>query len=207
MEKSFEQIEMLWQQQDERLKRIEHVQQESVRRLLHRSITSTHRRFLIENICGVVFGLLVEIFVLLKAEMCFSSWGLAIPYLIFNVLYLSSIIWIAVWAVRFWKHNPLTAPTVDALRFADRWHLAMKRSLIWGFGVVLPICIAASLPIFTYIFSYRPFHYSDLLRMSPLQHIIAVLMYAAFIGYAVYEMKLIRDLKENLKIYDELLEK
>jgi len=205
MEKTFEQIETLWQQQDERLNRIEHVQQESIRRLLHRSIASTHRRFLIENICGMGFGLLVEIFVLSKAEMCFSSWGLAIPYLIFNVLYLASIFYIAVWIVRFWRHNPLTAPTVEAMRFADRWHLAMKRSIIWGFGVVLPICIAASFPIFTYIFFYKPFHYSDLLRMTPLQIIIAVLIYAAFIGYAIYEMKLIRDLKENLKIYDELL--
>ena len=67
MEKTFEQIEALWQQQDERLQRIEHVQQESVRRLLHRSITSTHRRFLIENLCAVVLGILLEIFVLSKA--------------------------------------------------------------------------------------------------------------------------------------------
>ena len=56
MEKTFEQIETLWQQQDERLQHIEHVQQESVRRLLHRSITSTHRRFLIENISAVVLA-------------------------------------------------------------------------------------------------------------------------------------------------------
>ena len=69
MEKTFEQIEALWQQQDERLQRIEHVQQESVRRLLHRSITSTHRRFLIENLSAVVLGILVEVFVLSKARM------------------------------------------------------------------------------------------------------------------------------------------
>lgn len=205
MEKTFEQIEALWQQQDERLKRIEHVQQESVRRLLHRNITSTHRRFLIENICGVVFGLLVEIFVLSKAEMCFASWSLAIPYIIFNVLYLASIIWVAVWVVRFGKHDPLNSPTVEAMRFADRWQLAFKRSVIWGFGVFLPLCLAAVFPVFTYIFTRRPFHYSDLQYLTPLQILLFVLFYSAFIAYAIYEMKLIRDLKENLKVYDELL--
>ena len=207
MEKTFEQIETLWQQQDERLQHIEHVQQESVRRILHRSITSTHRRFLIENISAVVFGLLVEIFVLSKAEMCFTSWSLAISYLIFNILYLASIIWYTVWVVRFWKHDPLNSPTVEAMRFADRWQLAFKRSVIWGFCVFLPLCIAACLPVFTYIFTRRPFHYTDLQYMTPLQILLAALFYSAFIAYAIYEMRLIRDLKENLKICDELLEK
>jgi hypothetical protein len=205
MEKTFEQIEALWQQQDERLKRIEHVKQESVRRLLHRNITSTHRRFLIENISAVVFGLLVEIFVLSKAEMCFASWSLAIPYLIFNSLYLFCILWYAVWVVRFWKHDPLNSPTVEAMRFVDRWQLAFKRSVIWGFGVFLPLCLAAVFPVFTYIFTRRPFHYSDLQYLTPLQILLFVLFYSAFIAYAIYEMKLIRDLKENLKVYDELL--
>ena len=205
MEKTFEQIETLWQQQDERLQRIEHVQQESVRRLLHRSITSTHRRFLIENSSAVIFGILLEIFLLSKAEMCFASWSLAIPYLIFNVVYLACIIWYAVWVVRFWKHDPLTAPTVEAMRFADRWQLAFKRSVIWGFGVLLPLCLAAGFPVFTYIFTRRPFHYADLQYMTPLQILLAALFYAACVAYAIYEMKLTRELKENLKIYDELL--
>jgi hypothetical protein len=205
MEKTFEQLEALWQQQDERLQHIEHVQQESVRRLLHRSITSTHRRFLIENICAVVFGLILEIFILSKAEMCFASWSLAIPYLIFNVLYLACIIWYAVWVVRFWKHDPLDSPTVEAMRFADRWQLAFKRSVIWGFGVLLPLCLAAGFPIFTYIFTRRPFHYADLQYMTPLQILLAALFYTACIAYAIYEIRLTRELKENLKIYDELL--
>lgn len=101
MEKTFEQIEALWQRQDERLQRIEHVQQESVRRLLHRSITSIHRRFLIENLSAVVLGILVEVFVLSKAGMCFASWNLAVPYLIFNVLFIASVVWYAVWVARF----------------------------------------------------------------------------------------------------------
>jgi len=205
MEQTFEQIEALWQQQDARLERIERVQQESVNRLLQRSITSTHRRFLIENTITVVFGILLEIFFLSKAELCFASWNLAVPYLIFNIVYLSYIIWYAVWVVRFWRHDPLTAPTVDAMRFADRWHLALKRSTIWGFSVIMPVCIAASFPFITFIFTGRAFHYSDLLSLSPWLILLSVLFYVACIAYAIYELKLTRELKENLKVYDELL--
>ena len=107
--------------------------------------------------------------------------------------------------VRFWKHNPLNSPTVEAMRFADRWQLAFKRSVIWGFGVLLPVCLAAGFPIFTYIFTRRPFHYADLQYMTPLQILLAALFYTACIAYAIYEIKLTRELKENLKIYDELL--
>lgn len=206
MEKTFEQIEALWQRQDERLQRIEHVQQESVRRLLHRSITSTHRRFLIENLSAVVLGILVEVFVLSKAGMCFASWNLAVPYLIFNVLFIASVVWYAVWVARFWKHDPLNSPTLEAMRFADRWHLALKRSTIWGFSLVLPLCLAASFPVFTYIFYRKPFHFTDLQYLTPLQILLSALFYAVCIAYAVYELRLTRELKENLKIYDELLE-
>ena len=206
MEKTFEQIEALWQRQDERLQRIEHVQQESVRRLLHRSITSTHRRFLIENLSAVVLGILVEVFVLSKAGMCFASWNLAVPYLIFNVLFIASVVWYAVWVARFWKHDPLNSPTLEAMRFADRWHLALKRSTIWGFSLVLPLCLAASFPVFAYIFYRKPFHFTDLQYLTPLQILLSALFYAVCIAYAVYELQLTRELKENLKIYDELLE-
>lgn len=205
MEQTFEQIEALWREQDERLQRVEHVQQESLRRLLQRSITSTYRRFLIENIIAVVFGILVEAFLLSKAELCFSSWGLAIPYLIFNIVYFSCVIWYAVWVVRFWRHDPLNSPTVEAMRFADRWHLAFKRSAIWGFSVILPVCVLAAFPFITYIFTGKAFHYVHLQYLTPWQILLAVLFYAACIAYSVYELRLTRELKENLKVYDDLL--
>ena len=42
--------------------------------------------------------------------------------------------------------------------------------------------------------------------MTPLQILLAALFYTACIAYAIYEIRLTRELKENLKIYDELLE-
>lgn len=173
---------------------------------MHRSITSTHRRFLIENLSAVVLGILVEVFVLSKAGMCFASWNLAVPYLIFNVLFIASVVWYAVWVARFWKHDPLNSPTLEAMRFADRWHLALKRSTIWGLSLVLPLCLAASFPVFAYIFYRKPFHFTDLQYLTPLQILLSALFYAVCIAYAVYELRLTRELKENLKIYDELLE-
>lgn len=207
MEKTFEQIEGLWRLQDERLQRMEHVQQESVRKLLQSKITSTHQRFLIENILGFVIGCSLEIFVLCNAELCFASWNLAIPYIINNILMIGWLVYIAVWSVRFLKHNPLTAPIVEAIRFADRWRLHVKWSSLVGFLVVVPILIVTYLPILTFICTGRAFHFSSLQNLSFGVILFLVIAFAAAIAYVIYEIRLTRELKENLKMCDELLEK
>lgn len=202
----FEQIEQLWRQQDERLQRIEYMQQESVRRLLDRSIATTYRRFLTEGISAAAVCVIVEAFLILRAGSFFGDASLALPYLAFNVVWSAILVWTVVWVARIRRHDPLSTPIMEMMRFADRWRLCLRRTLVWGFGIVMPVCVAIGLPVFAHLFGHT-FHYSDLQYLATWRIVAAAAVYVAFIAYTVYEMRLTRELKANLRLYDELLGK
>ena len=207
MEQSqFEKIEQLWRQQDERLQRIEYVQQESVRRLLDKRITTIHRRFLTAGLSAAAVCILAEAYLLVRAGSFFGDQRLALPYIAFNVVWCAILVWTVVWAARICRHDPLSTPVMEMLRFADRWRLCLRRTLVWGVGIVTPVCVAIGLPVVAHLFGHT-FHYSDLQYLATWRILAAVAVYVVFIVYTIYEMRLIRELKANLRLYDELLGK
>ena len=201
---NFEQIEALWRQQDERLQRIEHVQRESVARLLRRNITGTHRRFAVEWGSAAVLGVAVELAVLTQAGKFFGSWQLAVPYMVFVLVWGAFTVLNTVWYCRLRRHEPLSTPLVPMLRFADRWQLLLKRTILVGMGVVVPVTVATALPVMARIFGYE-FHYAWLRNLVPWRIAVVAVLYVGGIGYYLYEMRLNRELKDNLRLYDELL--
>lgn len=106
--------------------------------------------------------------------------------------------------MRLRRHDPLTTPTVEMMRFADRWQLCLKRSMLWGLSIVIPVCVAAGMPVFARLFGHS-FHYSDLQYLAPWRIVAVLGVYIVCIVYTVYEMRLTRELKDNLRHYDELL--
>ncbi len=204
MEASFKQIEQMWRRQDERLQNIERVQRETVSCLLQRNLASTHRRFVTETTTAVVVCGITELYVLMQAGYFFGSWRMAVPYIIFNLVYSGIGVWTTVWMMRLRRHDPLTTPTVEMMRFADRWQLCLKRSMLWGLSIVIPVCVAAGMPVFARLFGHS-FHYSDLQYLAPWRIVAVLGVYIVCIVYTVYEMRLTRELKDNLRHYDELL--
>lgn len=203
METTFEQIEKLWQQQDERLQRIERVQRESVSRLLRKNINSTHRHFMILGGSAAVIGGLALLLVLTQAGKFFGSWQMAVAYLVFVGTYGFIVGWYAVWMLRLHRNATLSAPTITAMQTLDRWHLALRRSLLWIVGIATPICIASGLPVAAHFFGHS-FHYSDLQYLNPWRIAVAIIVYLIAIGSTLRDMRLTRELKDNLKQYDEL---
>lgn len=203
---SFEQLEQLWREQDRRLERIEHVQRDTIGCLLRRNIASTRRRFLIEATCAAVTCVGVEVYVLSQAGRFLSDGQTVLPYVVFNLAYLLVGSWTAVCLRRLWRHDPATTPAVEMMRFADRMMLTFRRLLVWGIGVLLPIAVASGLPVFARLFGHE-FRYSDLQYLAPWRIAAAILVVVAAVAYSFYEMHLVRDLKANLRLYDELLEK
>lgn len=199
----FEQIVKLWQQQDERLQRIERVQRESVSRLLRKNINGTHRHFMIVGGSATLMGGAALLLVLTQAGKFFGSWQMALAYLIFVGTYGFIVCWYAVWMLRLHRNAALSAPTISVMKTLDRWHLAQKRSLLWITGVATPICIASGLPVAAHWFGHS-FHYSDLQYLDPWRIAIAALIYIIAVGSTLRDMRLTRTLKDNLKQYDEL---
>ena len=203
METTFEQIEKLWHQQDERLQRIERVQRESVSRLLSKNIKSTHRHFMILGGSATVIGGLALLLVLTQAGKFFGSWQMAAAYLVFVGTYGFIVGWYAVWMLRLHRNATLSTPTIKAMQTLDRWHLAQRRSLLWIVGIATPVCIVAGLPVAAHYFGHS-FHYSDLQYLDPWRIAIAVVVYLIAIGSTLRDMRLTRELKDNLRQYDEL---
>lgn len=204
METKFEQIEKLWQQQDTRLQRIERVQRESVCRLLRKNIKSTRRHFMILGGSATMAGGSVLLLALTQAGKFFGSWQMALAYLVFVGTYGLVVGWYAVWMLRLHRNATLSAPTIKAMQTLDRWHLAQRRSLFWIVGIATPVCIAAGLPVAAHYFGHS-FHYSDLQYLTPWRIAIAVLVYALAVGSTLRDMRLTREMKDNLKQYDELI--
>ena len=203
METTFEQIEKLWHQQDERLQRIERVQRESVSRLLSKNIKSTHRHFMILGGSAAVIGGLALLLVLTQAGKFFGSWKMAAAYLVFVGTYGFIVGWYAVWMIRLHRNATLSTPTIKAMQTLGRWHLAQRRSRIWIGSIATPVCIVAGSPVAAHYFGHS-FHSSALQYLDPWRIAIALVVYLIAIGSTLRDMRLTRELKDNLKQYDEL---
>lgn len=202
---TFEQFEALWRKQEERLNSIERVQRDTLRTLLSHNIVRTHRRFRVEGLLTVAVFVVFEVYLLSQASLFVGSWRLALPYVAFNLLYVGINIWSAVWVLRLLRHDPLGTPAVEMMRFADRWHLQLKRSMGWGLGLVVPLAVAVGIPVMARLFGHE-FHYSDLQYLAPWRVVAALAVYVAGFAYTLYAMRLTRELKENIRLYDELLQ-